>query len=142
MKSKFFLVSGVFLAGLFLSSCNLFFGTSIEDRIAQFESDLNTDSRSSIIDNFSKSDCEDYNSINDLTYWNDTSIFCLANKPFSLSVSEGNESASGTMTYGDPSAQTSISFVLVDEGSVFTGADWKITQVWLDGSQAIKILAY
>lgn len=143
MKIKTVLFAGVVITAMMLSSCGLFLGTSIGDRIDQFESDLNTDSRSSIMDNFSENDCEDYNLISDPSYWNDFSIFGLANRSFSISVSEGSSSASGTITYG-VGTEEAIFFDLVDEGSFFSGEDWKITKIWLDtkdsSGEQIKIL--
>jgi len=137
MKIKIMLILVAAAVILAIGSCSLFSGMSIEERIDQFQSDLNTSDRSDIIDNFSK-DCDSYNEINTSSYWNDgSSIFDVSNRPFSISVSVSGDTATGTMVYTTSSTSCDIRFEMVDEGFI---DGWKILSVYItkDGNQEEK----
>ncbi len=132
MKIKIMLILVAAAVILGIGSCSLFSGMSIDERIDQFQSDLNTSDRSGIIDNFSK-DCDSYNEINTSSYWNgDTSVFDDNYRTFSISVSVSGDTATGTMTNSNDTYN--IEFIMTDEG-FFDG--WKILEIWIDGTQEI-----
>ena len=134
MKIKITVLVGAVLAVLLIGSCSLFGGLSIEARITQFVSDLNTSDRANIIDNFSDS-CDLYNQINDSAYWNEDSTFDDAYRPFAVTGLEvADDTATGTLTYNNGSGSSSIKFVLVNDGFI---DGWKITEIWIDGSKQI-----
>ncbi len=136
MKIKSLLIMSTMVLVLLLGSCSLFMGTSIDERISQFQKDLNTSDRANIIDNFSENDCQDYNLINAADYWNTTSFFTPDKRTYSISVSEDDStSASGKITFLNGSE--SIFFELVDEGSFFAGKDFKITNIWLNAKDDV-----
>ena len=139
MYKRILLATIVIMLAIVISSCGLFFGVSIEDRILQFESDLNGD-RSNIIDNF-YSGCQNYNQLNTSLYWNDgNSIFDVSNKNFDIAVpSDPGEDFTTTYTSNSGGSGTlTIRFIMEDEGSFFSGEDWKIREVWDGFGQQIK----
>lgn len=132
MKIKIVVTAAVVLAVLMIGSCSMFFGMSIESRITQFQMDLNTDDRANIQDNFSSS-CQNYNEMNTESYWNSNSVFEVDNRPFVISIAEvDGETATGIITYNGISP--SIEFVM-ENGGLMEG--WKITEIWINGSQEI-----
>ncbi len=139
-KMKIVLLAGIVLAVLVLGSCSLIAGMSIEMRVAQFQTDLNTTERTDIIDNFS-SKCEDYNQINTSSYWNDNSTWAVGNKPFAIVISSTDSpNAYGTMKYSGTS--TPIHFEMVNEGIL---GGWKILKIWTgdnDANPQIKVLVH
>ncbi len=129
LKSVIFI--NIIAAVVLLGSCSFFQSTSISDRVAQFEKDLNTPDRANMIDNFSEKSCQDYNLINDPSYWDTNTFFTTDKQPYSLSVAvDGQTTASGTITFS-PSSSKLIFFELVNDGT-FIAEDWKITNIWLD----------
>ncbi len=135
MKIKITVLVGAVLAVLLIGSCSLFGGLSIEARITQFVSDLNTSDRANIIDNFSDS-CASYNEINDPAYWNNNNTtFDNDYRPFTVTgLTVSDDTATGTLTYNNGSGSSSIKFVLVNDGFI---DGWKITEIWIDGTHQI-----
>ncbi|RKX93812.1 MAG: hypothetical protein DRP59_01970 [Spirochaetes bacterium] len=136
MKIKITVLLGAVLAVLLIGSCSLFGGLSIEARIAQFVSDLNTSDRANIIENFSADGCDSYNLINDSNYWNDSnSPFDVTYRNFAVTgLTVSGDTATGTLTYNNGSNSSSIKFVLVNDGFI---DGWKITEIWIDGTHQI-----
>ncbi len=133
MKIKIMLILAAAAVILTIGSCSLFTGMFIEERIVQFQSDLNTSDRSDIIDNFSKDHCDSYNEINTSSYWNDgNGVFDNDYRPFTISVSVNGDTATGTMTNSNDTYD--IEFIMTDEG-FFEG--WKIRAIYIDGDQKI-----
>jgi len=145
MKIKTPLIMGTMvLTVILLGSCSLFLGTSIDERVTNFQKDLNTSDRTNIIDNFSKNSCQAYNLINDSNYWNTTSFFTPEKRNYSISVSkDSSTTASGTINF--TTGTKNIFFEFVNDGTFPGGEDWKITKIWLDTKDAsgeeIKILS-
>lgn len=135
MKIKIRVLLGAVLTVLLIGSCSLFGGLSVDARIAQFVTDLNTTDRANIIDNFSDS-CASYNQINDPTYWNNgKSTFDAAYKNFAvLGLTVSDNTATGTLTWNDGANSDSIKFVLVNDGFI---DGWKITEIWINGNKQI-----
>ncbi|MDA3941394.1 MAG: hypothetical protein PF693_19155 [Spirochaetia bacterium] len=137
MYKKIVLVLTVFALVMIISSCGALLGNSIEERVQQFEIDLNG-SRSSIIENFS-SDCGNYNAMNIATYWSDnTSVFDDDYKTFNI-VIPSDPAETFTTTYSDNAGGPyNIKFYLVNEGDFFSGDNWKIRTIWVDDSVQIN----
>jgi len=125
----FGLIVGIVSVGM--SSCGLF-GTSMADRVAIFEDDLNG-SRANIIDNVHP-DAPGYNTANSDTYWNGGgNVWDPLDKPFSITnVSEGSSSVSATFNSGVITGGT-ISFDMKDDGG-FMSEDWKIWSCSVGGT--------
>ncbi len=144
MKGKIMLLGGAVLAALVLASCSLVAGMSIETRIAQFQTDLNTENAGSIQDNFS-SQCEVYNSMNTDAYWTgENAIFNFGYKNYEIIISSVSGSdAYGTMKYRSGNAgPLKIHFQMVNEGLL---GGWKILKIWTgdsDATEQIKVLAH
>lgn len=131
MKRKIFLSVLLVSIIILFNSCGLFFGTSIEDRMGQFESDLNSSDRTGIWDNF-YSGCNQINTIRSTTYWDNHSIF--QNHEWNIVIPSDPDdlfTTTGTHTSGT-SGTLNIKFQMENEGSIFSGKDWKISILWID----------
>ncbi|MBI9099925.1 MAG: hypothetical protein JEY91_15700 [Spirochaetaceae bacterium] len=101
-----------------LSGCNLFTDpVSPADRLSLFETDLNSDSRDTIYENFHSSAAM-YNQIKTSTWWNNQ--FSTDNKPFSFNVSMsaavgGIITGTGTLTYNSLDFDITMTFKEEDE---------------------------
>jgi len=113
-----------------VSSCGALLGNSIEERVQQFETDLNG-TRSGIIDNFS-TDCASYNEMNIATYWsNNTSVFDDDYRNFNITI-PNDPNDTFTTTYTDNAGGPyTIKFYLVNEGDFFSGDNWEIRTIWV-----------
>ncbi len=130
MYKRVFLLAIIAILAFIMSSCGAFLGVSIEDRITQFESDLNGN-RSNIIDNFSES-CDDYPGMNTLAYWNDSGSFDDDYKNFNITI-PSNPDSTFTTSFSDTSGggPYTIKFYLIDEGDFFLGENWRIRNIWI-----------
>lgn len=138
MYKRLFLLAIIVGITIILSSCGALLGVSIEDRIVQFESDLNG-TRSNIIDNFSTS-CDDYNAMNISTYWTSVGSFDDGNKIFDITI-PSDPSSTFTTSYTSNSGGSgpfTIKFYLIDEGDFFSGENWKIKTIWISGTTYIN----
>ena len=127
MKAKHILV--IFLAlvllPLSLVTCNLLGGTTIDQRVAQFQSDMNTTDRSSAYQNFSSS-MTDYASFRNGSSFSTAFLVPPPNYTFSI-ISESNTSSvivqvsSGSvLTYSPPNCYLNLD--MTEEG----GNNWVI----------------
>ena len=130
MFKKISLVLLVTAIAIILSSCGALLGNSVEERVQQFEIDLNG-TRSGMIDNFS-TDCGSYNEMNIATYWSDnTSVFDDDYKDFNIII-PSDPGDTFTTTYTDNAGGPyNIKFYLVNEGEFFTGDNWVIRTIWV-----------
>jgi hypothetical protein len=132
MRKKIVLALVIIGILIFINSCGGLLGTSIEDRIDSFETALNSSDRTDIWLNFSSTDCNDYNSLSDIAYWDTHSIFQNDDWNF------GSLSVDGTyvnVTYthsGGASGDLLFRYELVNNGDDLLGENWEIATIWVD----------
>ena len=135
MKTKRVFILLIVLITVLISSCGLFLGTSKEERLVEFKSDLNG-SRDGIWDNF-HSDCAQLSNISTVAYWNnDGNFFDDAKKPFVFSI-PSDPSDVETISVTHALGSNTYVFTMENEGNFFSGDDWRIRKLAVDGSTQI-----
>ncbi len=106
-------ISGISIIILiFASGCNLFDSVSPAERLTQFESNLNTESRTSSYSHI-HSDAQIYEDIKDSNWWD--GVLSTSNNPFTFNVTMGVEvsgivTGTGTITYNSNTYDVIITF--------------------------------
>ena len=136
MKLKKIFLILIVLTTVIISSCSLFTGTSKEDRLVDFKADLNG-TREGIWDNFHE-DCVQLPAISTVAYWNeDGTVFDDFKKDFVFSV-PSDPSDVETISVTHKLGSSPYVFTFENEGNFFSGDDWKIRRLSVDGTEQIN----
>ena len=108
----------------YLSGCSLL-GVSVEDRVAQFVSDLNDSDRSNMYLNF-RPGINDYIGIQDPAYWD--SLLDYLDAPYSETGLASGDPSNVTFTLNDSSpGARAVRFVMEK-----VGFDWMIIEMYMN----------
>jgi len=117
---------GAGLAAWALTSCNLA-GVSIDQRISDFQSDLNTSDRANVYQDFHPDQTKEYNALKNPSVSGFNTLF-PPGPTFSLSVVDESNPSAGVVVLvsSGPDASWTPPYYLLLTMATFNGNDWRI----------------